>query len=108
MRNDSFESGTYKRPGPAPRTRMTETERLWLVERTYTDRDLVVLVYATPDGEWKRRKELASTMLQRTTVTAAIEADADDLEPVDDEATRERYATEVERVRADHDPDDPI
>ncbi|WP_336136512.1 hypothetical protein [Natronomonas amylolytica] len=87
---------------------MSDSERLWLVERTYTDRDLVVLIYATPDGERRLRKELASTMLQRTTVTAAIEADPADLEPVDDEETRERYATEVERVRADHDPEDPI
>jgi hypothetical protein len=87
---------------------MTDSERLWLVERTYTDRDLVVLIYATPDGTEQLRKELASTMLQRTTVTAAIEADPEDLDPVDDEETRDRYATEVERVRADHDPDDPI
>jgi hypothetical protein len=87
---------------------MTDSERLWLVERTYTDRDLVVLIYATPDGTEQLRKELASTMLQRTTVTAAIEADPEDLDPVDDEETRERYATEVERVREDHDPDDPI
>jgi hypothetical protein len=89
-------------------TDSTDTERLWLAERTYTDRDLVVLVYATPDGKRQRRKELSSTMLRRTTVTAAIEADADDLESVDDPATRERYATEIERVRKKHDPDDPI
>lgn len=87
---------------------MPDTERLWLVERTYTDRDLVVLVYATPDGRRRRRKELASTMLERTTVTAAIEAETDELDAVDDEATRERYAAEVERVREDHDPDEPI
>ena len=87
---------------------MTDTERLWMVERTYTDRDLVVLIYATPDGERRLRKELSSTMLDRTTVTAAVDADPPDLEPVEDEATRERYATEVERVREDHDPDDPI
>jgi hypothetical protein len=87
---------------------MTDAERLWLVERTYTDRDLVVLIYATPDGTRRLRKELASTMLQRTTVTAAIEADSEDLSGVDDEETRQRYASEVERVRADHDPDDPI
>ena len=87
---------------------MTDTERLWMVERTYTDRDLVVLVYATPEGDRKLRKELSSSMLQRTTVTAAVEADPADLEAVEDAATRERYAEEVERVRADHEPDDPI
>lgn len=87
---------------------MSETERLWLVERTYTDRDLVVLVYATPDGERSLRKELASTMLQRTTVTAAVEAEPSDLGTVEDPETRERYAEEVRRVRDEHDPDDPI
>jgi len=87
---------------------MTDTERLWLAERTYTDRDLVVLVYATPDGDRRLRKELASSMLQRTTVTAATEAEPSSLNPVEDEETRRRYATEVERVRQAHDPDDPI
>ena len=87
---------------------MSDSERLWLVERTYTDRDLVVLIYATPDGERRLRKELSSTMLQRTSVTAAVEAAPEDLSRVEDAETRERYATEVERVWADHDPDDPI
>ena len=87
---------------------MTDSERCWLVERTYTDRDLVVLIYATPDGERKLRKELASTMLQRTTVTAATDADPSNLEEVEDSETIDRYATEVERVRESHAPDDPI
>lgn len=87
---------------------MSDTERLWLVERTYTDRDLVVLIYATPDGTRQRRKEFASTMLQRTTITAAIEAEPDQLDAVEDAETRKRYVTEVERVRENHDPDDPI
>lgn len=87
---------------------MTDAQCLWLVERTYTDRDLVVLVYATPEGDRRQRKELSSTMLGRTTVTAATEADPGDLDPVDDAETRERYAEEVARVREDHDPDDPI
>jgi len=82
--------------------------RCWLVERTYTDRDLIVLVYATPDGEAKYRKELSSTMLGRTAVTAATGVDPDDLEPVDDEETRERYAMEVDRVRESHAPDETI
>jgi hypothetical protein len=87
---------------------MTDSERVWLVERTYTDRDLVVLIYATPDGTRKLRKELAPTMLQRTTVTAATDADPSNLEEIDDSETIDRYATEVERVRESHDPDDPI
>lgn len=87
---------------------MTDTVRLWLAERTYTDRDLVVLIYATPDGRRRLRKELASTMLERTTVTAAVDADSEKLDTVDDAETRQRYAMEVERLRSDHDPDDPI
>ncbi len=87
---------------------MSEPVRCWLVERTYTDRDLVVLVYATPDGERALRKELAASMLDRTTVTAATEADPDDLAPVEDADTRERYAMEADRVRDAHDPDAPI
>jgi hypothetical protein len=87
---------------------MSKSERVWLVERTYTDRDLVVLVYATPDGRQRLRKELAPTMLRQTTVTAATKADPSNLEPVDDGATVDRYVTEVERVRESHDPEDPI
>ena len=87
---------------------MADTERCWLVERTYTDRDLVVVVYATPDGERMRRKELAASMLERTTVTAAIEVEPDDLEPVTDPETRERYAMEAERVREANGPDAPV
>lgn len=87
---------------------MTDTERAWLVERTYTDRDLVVLVYATPGGDRHRRKELSSSMLGRTTVTAAEDVPAEKLDAVADAETRERYAEAVERVRAEHAPDDPI
>ena len=87
---------------------MTDEARLWLVERTYTDRDLVRLVYATPDGNRRYRRELSPSMVSRTTVTAAAEVDAGDLEPVDDPETRQRYAEEVDRVRASHDPDESI
>ena len=83
-------------------------ERLWLVERTYTDRDLVVLVYATPDGSRRYRRELSPSMVGRTTVTAAAGAAPDDLEAVDDPETRRRYAEEVDRVRESHDPDESI
>jgi hypothetical protein len=86
----------------------SQTERCWLVERTYTDRDLVVVVYATPDGERSLRKELAASMLDRTTVTAAIEADPDDLTPVGDPESRSRYETEADRVRDARDPDEPV
>jgi len=32
----------------------------------------------------------------------------EDLQPVDDEALQERYATEAERMASDHDPDDVL
>lgn len=83
--------------------------RCWLVERSYDDRDLVRLVYATPDGERAVRKEVPMSAIVNgsVTVTAAKEPDESDLAPVD-EADVARYREEVERVRADHDPDDEI
>ncbi|MFD1513814.1 hypothetical protein [Halomarina rubra] len=86
----------------------SETVRVWLVERDYDDRNLVTLVYATPDGERFQRHERSAHLLSRQGVTAATEADPSDLEATDDEATRDRYAAEVERVRERHDPDDQL
>ncbi|WP_255151495.1 hypothetical protein [Halorarius halobius] len=81
----------------------------WLVERTYNDRDLVTLVYATPDGTRARTKEVPMTAIANggVTVTAAKQMDEADLEPVD-ETDRDRYREEVERVRDSHAPDDEI
>ncbi|XVH32822.1 hypothetical protein ACNS7O_06460 [Haloferacaceae archaeon DSL9] len=83
--------------------------RLWLVERSYDARNLITLVYATPDGTRQRTKELAAEVIQRQghTPTAAIDAEERDLEPVDD-ADRERYAAEAARMAESHDPDDEI
>lgn len=41
-------------------------------------------------------------------MTAARDVSPDDLEPVEDPETRERYANEVEHVSDEHDPDDGI
>jgi len=83
--------------------------RLWLVEREYDDRNLISFVYATTDGTQQLRKELSATLLQQRSepITAAIDADADDLAPVDPEL-QTRYATEAKSVAESHDPDDPI
>jgi len=81
--------------------------QLWLVDRSYDDKGLVQLVYATPDGESHRRFEWAAASLARREVTAAVEADPDDLEPVAAEE-RERYRDEVRRVRDRHDPDEEL
>ncbi len=80
--------------------------RVWLVERTYSDRDLLTLVYATPDGERYLQKELAGRLGGET--TAAIEVEDDRLSPVDDDGRRERYADEVERMANKHEPGDTV
>ena len=91
---------------------MTEADavRCWLVERTYTDRGLVDMTYATPDGARAHRKQVSTTVMRQrgTETTAAIEVDSAELEPVDDAETRERYVAEAERVRAGHDPDEEV
>ncbi|MFB6204920.1 MAG: hypothetical protein ABEJ05_00100 [Haloglomus sp.] len=81
--------------------------RTWLVERSYDSRDLITLVYATPDGERALMRELSSSMLDRTPITAARDVDPGDLAPVD-ESDRERYRAEAERVRENNDPDEEI
>ena len=85
------------------------TVRAWLVERSYDDRNLITLVYATLDGERALRKEIAATVLHQrgTRITAAIDADEAQLAAVD-AADRERYATEAARMADRHDPDDEI
>ncbi|WP_256687237.1 hypothetical protein [Halococcus qingdaonensis] len=86
----------------------TDTVRVWLVERGYNNRDLIILKYATPDGERLFRRELAAQAIGVDTVTAAKDVSTDDLERIDDSDLRERYASEVERMADEHDPDDTI
>ena len=82
----------------------------WLAERTYTDRGLVDMTYATPDGSQMHRRQVSTTVLRQrgTETTAAVEVDPAELEPVDDPDTRERYAAEVKRMRDGHAPDDEV
>jgi len=89
-------------------TVVTETVRCWLVERSYDDKGMVDLVYATPDGERRYHRQLAADRLARASVTAARDVDPDHLVAVDDPDTRQRYATEVDRVASRHDPDDEM
>lgn len=89
----------------------TDTERVWLVERTYSDdeQNLIILTYATTDGERYFRKERALTSFTDVRdTTAAIDADTDNLGSVEDPDQRERYATEARRMAEVHDPDDVI
>lgn len=88
-----------------------ETVRVWLVERTYSDdeQNVIILIYATPDGRRYFRKERALTSFggDRRTTTAALDVDRDNLGTVADE-DRDRYAAEASRMAETHDPDDSI
>jgi hypothetical protein len=87
---------------------MSEAVRVWLVERDYSDKGLVTIVYATPDGDRAVTKQRSEQMLTRTDVTAAETVDPDTLEAVEDDDLRERYAAEATRMRDSHDPDDAV
>jgi hypothetical protein len=92
---------------------MTDDERVrvWLVERTFSDdeQNIVILVYATPDGERYFRKERALTSFKdHRDTTAAVDVDPGNLGAVDDPDERERYADAARRMADEHDPDDVI
>lgn len=87
------------------------TVLVWLVERTYSDdeQNMIILTYATTDGEQYYRKERALTSFTDVRdTTAAVEADPDNLGCVNDPDLQERYATEAKRMAATHDADDVI
>lgn len=90
---------------------MTDSVRVWLVERTFSDdeQNLVILVYATPDGERYLRKERALTSYsddRETHVSLAVEPG--DLADVADPATRRRYADAASELRDTRSPDDTL
>lgn len=91
---------------------MTTHVRVWLVERTFSDdeQNIIILEYATRDGERYLRKERALTSFSSPSqsTSAALDVSPDRLAPVVDPATRDRYATEATRMAAEHDPDDTI
>jgi hypothetical protein len=87
-----------------------DTVRVWLVERTYSDdeQNVIILTYATTDGEQYFRKERSLTSFSDVRdTTAAVDADPGNLGATapDD---REAYAAEARRMAAEHDPDDVI
>jgi hypothetical protein len=102
----SAESADSDAPdGPA------ESVRVWLVERTYSDdeQNIVILVYATPDGSRYFRKERALTSFTDVRdTTAAVDARPANLGRVTDPEERDRYAAEAARMRETHDPDDLV
>lgn len=87
---------------------MAEAVRVWLVERTFDDKGLLRLVYATPEGDRQAVRERSAARLGQYDVTAAIDAEADDLAPVEDEETQEWYADEASRMQERHEPDDTL
>ena len=85
--------------------------RVWLVERTYSDdeQNLIILTYATPDGDRYFRKERALTSFTDVRdTTAAVNADQDDLGSINDSDLQGQYAAEAQRMQEVHDPDDVI
>ncbi|ELZ41198.1 hypothetical protein C463_13174 [Halorubrum californiense DSM 19288] len=89
----------------------TDDVRMWLVERTYSDdeQNMVILTYATPDGERYFRKERALTSFTDVRdTTAAVDAAPSNVGTVEDPDDRERYAAEATRLARAHDPDDVI
>ena len=90
---------------------LDDDARVWLVERTYSDdeQNLIILTYATTDGEQYYRKERALTSFTDTRdTTAAVDADSGNLGSVDDSDLQERYAAEAQRMQDTHDPNDVI
>lgn len=91
---------------------MSDSSRVWLVERTFSDdeQNLVILVYATPDGRRSFRKERALTSFsgaQRAT-PVSLEVDSSNLGTVEDPERRDRYATEAARMAETHDRDETL
>lgn len=89
-----------------------DTVRVWLVERTYSDdeQNLIILTYATPDGEREFRKERALQSFSGPSreTTAALDVDAENLGDVSDAETQDRYAREASRMADEHEPNDTI
>ncbi|GAB6860991.1 hypothetical protein ACFR97_01775 [Haloplanus litoreus] len=86
-----------------------DTTRLWLVERTYDDKGLISLVYATTDGDAVRRIERAPIAVEQSGgVTAAVDADPAALAPVEETSLQERYAMEARRMAEQHDPAETV
>lgn len=84
---------------------MSEDVTVWFVHREYTDKGLITLEYATPDGEWVFVKQISP---QSSDPTAAKEVSEADLQRVNDPETRDRYRSEAARVQDRHDPDDTV
>lgn len=84
----------------------TDDVPMWLVERGYNNRDLIVLKHAASEGNQVFQGELAAYAVDMSAVTAAKNVSRDNLETVDETEVRTRYETEATRMANEHDPDD--
>ncbi|QLG60798.1 hypothetical protein [Halorarum salinum] len=82
--------------------------RLWLVEREYDARQTVSLTYASEDGERYYRRQASVELLGRNPATAAVDRPESDLEAVESDGTKERYAAEARRMAERYDPDEEV
>jgi hypothetical protein len=89
----------------------TETVRVWLVERTYGDDELnlVILTYATLDGERYLRKERALTSFSGPAreTTAALDVDPTSLGETAEE-DREYFANAAGRTAEEYGPEETL
>jgi hypothetical protein len=82
----------------------------WQVERTYSDdeQNLIILTYATLDGERYYRKERALTSFTDTRdTTAAAEVAPENLGRTEPDRV-DQYAAEAGRMAEAHDPEDTV
>lgn len=91
---------------------MANGVRVWLVERTFSDdeQNLIILVYATPDGTRSFRKERALTSFTGPAreTPVSLEVSPDNLAALDDPERVERFAAEATRMADEHDPGDAL
>lgn len=84
---------------------MSDDVQCWLVRREYTDKGLITLEYATPDGERSFVKQISPNSPDPT---AAITLEAAELDPVGDPEQQIRFEGEAARMQERHDPGDTV
>ncbi|WP_416840097.1 hypothetical protein [Haloferax sp. DFSO52] len=91
---------------------MSGTQRVWLVERTYSDdeQNIIILVYATIDGTRYHRKERSLTSFESDSrdTYAALDIHEDELGHVGDEETQMAYAAAAREMAETHDSSDVV
>ena len=96
-------------PGLATLARGRRFGRGILIGYGLVAENIIILVYATPDGQryYRKKRALTSSTDVRET-TAAVDVSPDNLGTVEDDEERERYATEAARMAEEHDPDEAV